>query len=143
MPALNQQELESKLWAAADCLLGPVDPTDFGAFDFPLLFLKWISDTRDWDRSQAMDVYESNEELAALPENYRFAVPDGCHWGDLRKVSENVGVALRSILDRLQQAIPTKLAGIFGDVARGNKERLPDSALFCLIDNFGSLSPPA
>ena len=143
MHALNQQELESKLWAAANCLRGPVDPSDFKAFVFPLLFLKWISDTWEWDRSQAMDVYESNEELPALSKNYRFAVPDGCHWGVLRKVSQNVGVQLQTILDRLQQANLTKLAGIFGDVAWGNTERLPESALFCLIDNFDNLNPPA
>jgi len=140
MPALSQQELETKLWAAANCLRGPVDPSDFKAYVFPLLFFKWISDTWDWDRSQALAVYENNEELAALSENYRFAVPDGCHWSDLRKVSQNVGVALQTILDRLQQANPTKLAGIFGDVAWGNKERLPETALFCLIDNFDSLN---
>src|ERR1700756_1039826 len=103
MAAITQQELEARLWDAANSLRGPVDPSDFKAYVFPLLFFKWISDTWDWDLGQAMDIYERNEELAALPENYRFVVPDGCHWNDLRKVSQNVGVALQTILDRVQQ----------------------------------------
>ena len=33
---LTQQELESRLWAAANSLRGPVDPSDFKAYIFPL-----------------------------------------------------------------------------------------------------------
>ena len=71
---------------------------------------------------------------------HRFAVPDGCHWADLQKVSTNVGVALQNILDRLAEANPETLAGIFGDVAWANKERLPESALLNLIDAFDRLT---
>ena len=38
--ALTQQELEGRLWAAANSLRGPVDPADFKAYIFPLLFYK-------------------------------------------------------------------------------------------------------
>lgn len=34
--SLTQQELESRLWAAANSLRGPVDPSDFKAYIFPL-----------------------------------------------------------------------------------------------------------
>ena len=44
---VTQQELESRLWAAANSLRGPVDPSDFKAYIFPLLFYKRISDA--WD----------------------------------------------------------------------------------------------
>jgi type I restriction enzyme M protein len=50
-----------------------------------------------------------------------------------------VGVALQRILDRIQQANPDTLAGIFGDVAWGNKEKLPEPSLLALLDAFGSL----
>ena len=66
-------------------------------------------------------------------------MPEGCHWRDLRKVHENVGVALQNILDRIQQANPDTLAGIFGDVAWGNKDKLPEHALLNLIEAFHSL----
>jgi hypothetical protein len=48
---VTQQELESRLWAAANSLRGPVDPSDFKAYIFPLLFYKRISDT--WDAEHA------------------------------------------------------------------------------------------
>lgn len=132
----TQQELQTKLWDAANALRGPVDPSDFKAYIFPLLFLKRISDTWDAEHARALRDFDDDHEAALLPDNYRFQVPDGCHWGDLRKASENVGVALQLILDRIQEANPDTLAGIFGEVAWGNKDRLPEHALLNLISIF-------
>jgi N-6 DNA Methylase len=42
-------------------------------------------------------------------------------------------------LARLEQANPDSLAGIFGDAAWGNKERLPESALVALVNGFNGL----
>lgn len=133
---LTQQELERRLWDAANALRGPVDPSDFKAYVFPLLFLKRISDTWDAEHARALDEFGGDEQAARLTENYRFQVPDGCHWSDLRKASENVGVKLQLILDRIQEANPVTLAGIFGAVAWGDKERLPEHALVNLIKVF-------
>jgi type I restriction enzyme M protein len=136
---LSQQELESRLWAAANSLRGPVDPADFKAYIFPLLFFKRISDTWDAEHALALADFGGDLDLAALPENYRFQIPDGCHWRDLRRVTENVGVALQTMLQRVEQANPDSLALIFGDVAWANKEKLPEHALLNLIEAFGSL----
>ena len=138
--ALTQSELESKLKYAADLLRGPVDPTDFKNYIFPLLFFKRISDTYDVEHAQALSEYDGNVELAGLPENYRFNVPSGCHWADLRRVADNIGAALQNILDRLQEANPDTLAGIFGAAVWADKERLPETALTALLDHFQSLS---
>lgn len=35
---MTQARLESALWAAANALRGPVDPRDFKAYVFPVLF---------------------------------------------------------------------------------------------------------
>ena len=43
------------------------------------------------------------------------------------------------MLDRIQQANPDTLAGIFGDVAWGNKDKLPEHALLNLIEAFDTL----
>lgn len=136
---LSQQELESRLWAAANSLRGPVDPSDFKAFIFPLLFYKRICDTWDEEHAAALALYPGADQLAALAENYRFQVPDGCHWSDLQRAHENVGVALQNILDHIQEANPDTLAGIFGDVPWGNKEKLPEHSLLNLIDAFHTL----
>lgn len=139
MAALTQQELETRLWDAANSLRGPVDPADFKAYIFPILFFKWISDTWDWEHARAVEEFEDdlNEEIEA--DYHRFVVPADAHWSELRKVSENVGVELQKMLDKLQAANPNKLASIFGDVAWGNKERIPETALQNLIDTFDRL----
>src|SRR6266702_4132005 len=84
-----EQELEQKLLGACNRLRGPVDPTDYKAYIFPLLFLKRISDAWDWEHQQALEGFGGDEALAALPENYRFVLPDGCHWDDIRSPQRN------------------------------------------------------
>jgi type I restriction enzyme M protein len=137
--ALTQQELESRLWDAANSLRGPVDPADFKAYIFPILFFKWISDT--WDANHANAVQDYGDDLTdEIEADYHsFVVPPDAHWSALRKVSENTGVELQHMLDKLQAANPDRLAAIFGDVAWGNKERLPETSLQNLIDTFDRL----
>jgi len=117
-----------------------VDPADFKSYVFPLLFFKWVSDT--WNLDHAAAVKDFGEDVASEFEAdyHRFTVPARCHWDDLKKLTVNVGVALQRILDRLAEANPETLAGIFGDVAWGNKERLPEPALLNLIDAFNRLT---
>jgi type I restriction enzyme M protein len=103
---LTQLDLESRLWAAANSLRGPVDAADFKAYIFPLLFFKRISDAWDEEHSQAVGDYgnELDEEIEA--DYHRFVVPEGCHWTDLRRLTENIGVGLQRMLQRIEQANP-------------------------------------
>ena len=140
MPTVSQRELEGRLWEAANSLRGPVDPADFKAYVFPLLFFKWISDTWDWEHAQALADFGPAVTAEEEADYHRFDIPDGCHWSDLRTTTSNVGVKLRNILDALELANPAKLAGIFGDVAWGNKERLPEPSLLNLVDTFDRLT---
>ena len=59
-------------------------------------------------------------------------------------LTENVGVGLQTILQRIELANSDTLAGIFGDVQWANKEKLPEHALLNVIDEFSTLdlSPP-
>lgn len=54
---ITQQELESRLWAAANALRWPVDPADFKTYVFPMLFWKWISDTWVYEHDTALEEY--------------------------------------------------------------------------------------
>jgi type I restriction enzyme M protein len=138
-PKYSQAELDRKLLDAANCLRGPVDPADFKAYIFPLLFFKRISDAWHYEHDKALENFDGDERLAAHPDNYRFVVPDGCLWEDLQAVAENVGAALQLILERIEEANPETLGGIFGGVRWGDKERLPESALTGVIDVFDTL----
>jgi type I restriction enzyme M protein len=136
---ISEQGLQQKLVAACNRLRGPVDPTDYKAYIFPLLFLKRISDAWSWEYDQALEGFGGDEVLARHPDNFRFVLPDGCHWDDVRKLHENVGAALQKILQRIEQANPETLAGIFGDVQWANKEKLPEHILIGVIDEFSTM----
>jgi type I restriction enzyme M protein len=138
-PQTTLNQLESHLWEAANILRGPVDAADFKTYVFPLLFFKRISDVHDEERRAALKVYEGDEEAAQFPENYRFQVPEGCHWRDVREVATNVGQALQTALRGIEQANPQTLYSIFGDAQWTNKERLPDALLRDLMEHFSRL----
>jgi len=135
----DQGELERRLWDAANSLRGPVDPADFKAYIFPLLFFKRISDAWDEEHRRALEDFNGELKPAVEADYHRFELPTGCHWADLRKVSENVGVAIQHIFQRIERANPDTLAGIFGDVAWANKDRLPEPNLLNLVAAFDSL----
>ena len=139
IPMYTQQELDQKLLAAANCLRGPVDPVDFKAYIFPLLFFKRISDNYHYEHAKALEEFDGDKKLADLADNYRFVVPKGCCWEDLQAADENVGAALQKMLDRIQEANPETLAGIFGSANWADKEALPEHALEGVINVFDSL----
>jgi type I restriction enzyme M protein len=45
-----------------------------------------------------VDESGGDEAYALFSQNYRFQVPDGCHWRDVRAVTTNVGQALQKAL---------------------------------------------
>jgi len=137
---LQLQELESRLWSAANALRGPVDPADFKTYVFPMLFFKWISDSWDYEHAQAVAEYGDDVELEVEADYHRFNLPKDSHWRDVTTKTDNLGSRINTALARIEQANPDSLAGIFGDAAWGNKERLPESSLMALIDAFNGLA---
>src|SRR5512143_2942182 len=114
---MDLSELESHLWEAANILRGPVDAADFKTYVFPLLFFKRISDVYDEEYAAALAESGGDEEYAHLPQNYRFQIPEGCHWRDVREVATNVGQALQKAIRGIEKANPETLFAIFGDAA--------------------------
>jgi len=138
--ATTLSQLESHLWEAANILRGPVDAADFKTYVFPLLFFKRISDVYDEEYAAALAESGGDEEYARFPQNYRFQIPPGCHWSDVRAVAANVGQALQKSMRGIEKANPETLYGIFGDAAWTNKERLPDVLLRDLIEHFSRIA---
>lgn len=138
-------ELGPALWAAANVLRGTIEGADYKGYIFPLLFFKRISDVDLAQRAEALADYGEDLTDEIVRDYTTFNIPDGCHWADLKTVVQNRGVHLQEILDRVQAANPESLAGIFGDVAWGNKERLPEDKIESLIDAFSGfdLAPAA
>ena len=122
--AFTPKRLESHLWETANILRGPVDAADFKSYVFPLLFFKRLSDVHDEEYQTAMEESGGDEEYAQFPQNYRFQVPENCHWSDVRAVTTNVGQALQKAMRGIEKANPETLYGIFGDAQWTNKARL-------------------
>ena len=134
---ISQRELESYLWGAATVLRGLIDAGDYKQYIFPLVFLKRISDVYDEEHAAAMAVY-GDETLADLPENYRFAIPGGCHLNDIRSATKNLGEVILRAMRAIETANPDTLPGVFGDGDWGNRDLLPDSTLADLIEHFST-----
>lgn len=135
---ISQAELENYLWGAAVLLRGLIDAGDYKQYIFPLLFLKRLSDVYDEERAAALETYEGDEELADLPENHRFAIPDGAHWQDVRETTTDVGQAILGAMRHIEAANPNTLRGVFGEGDWGNKRLLPDNTLRDLVEHFSS-----
>jgi type I restriction enzyme M protein len=136
---MDLSTLTNHLWESANILRGPVDAADFKTYIFPLLFFKRISDVYDEEYATALEESGGDEEYARFPQNYRFQIPNGCHWSDVRVVTTNVGQALQKSMRSIEKANPETLYGIFGDAAWSNKDRLPDSLLRDLIEHFSRI----
>lgn len=134
---ITQRELETYLWGAAVVLRGLIDAGDYKQYIFPLVFLKRLSDVYDEEHTAAMEVY-GDEDLADLPENHRFAIPEGCHWNDIRSVTADIGAKVLKAMRAIEAANPDTLPGVFGDGDWGNKNLLPDSTLGDLIEHFST-----
>jgi len=137
---LSLSKLESHLWEAANILRGPVDAADFKTYVFPLLFFKRISDVHDEEYKAALDESGGDEEYAHFPQNFRFQIPEDCHWRDVRAVATSVGQSLQKAMRGIEKANPETLYGIFGDAQWTNKDRLPDSLLRDLIEHFSGMN---
>ena len=64
----------------------------------------------------------------------------GTHWGEVTAKTSNLGAEIGKAFQRIEQANARSLAGIFGDAAWGNKERIPESALTGLIAAFNEIT---
>lgn len=80
---------EATLWRAANALRGPVDPGDFKAYVFPVMFFKWICDTHDFHHARAVQDWGDDLTDDVEADYQLFAVPPGASWQDVRETAMN------------------------------------------------------
>ena len=90
----TSRELYNFLFEACNIIRGPVSQDAFKEYITPLLYFKRISDVYDEETQAALDLSDGDEEFAALPEQHRFGIPEGCHWEDVRQRSVDIGSAI-------------------------------------------------
>jgi type I restriction enzyme M protein len=136
---MQQKELESYLWGAANILRGLIDAADFKQYIFPLLFFKRISDLWDEEYQQALKDGGGDLSYAEFAEQHRFQIPPGCHWEDIRGKAVDVGAALQRALAEIEKANFETLHDVFGDAQWTNKRRLSDEKLLDLVEHFSQV----
>lgn len=123
--AISLSALESHLWESVNILRSPVDAADFKTYIFPLLFFKRISDVYYEEYIQALKDFGGNADYVTFAENHRFPIRPSYFWDNVQNCTTGIGLALQSTFQKIVQANPDALDGIFG----ANKEQLPDILL--------------
>lgn len=138
----TSQKLFSHLFEACNILRGPINQDEYKSYVTPILFFKRLSDVYDEETQIALEESGGDEEYASFAENHRFVIPDGCHWQNVREVSENVGVAIVNAMNGIERANPDTLSGVFSSFDDANwtdKTKLSDERLKDLIEHMSKL----
>ena len=135
---IPMSDLESYLWGSAVLLRTNIDAGSYKQYIFPLLFFKRLCDVYDEETAQYVEDY--GEDASLFEEDHTFIIPEGHHWKDVRKATEDVGQAIVNAFRAIEKANGDKLTGIFGDGAWTNKNRLPDRLLKDLLEHFSKLT---
>ncbi len=135
--------LYSFLYEACNILRGPIDQDDYKSYVIPILFFKRISDV--YDEEDADNKQQYGDDIVLYPEDelHAFLIPEGCHWRDVRNVSEDVGKAITDAMMGIEHANPDTLAGLFSSFDDANwtdKTKLDDERLKNLIEHMSSLN---
>lgn len=133
---MKQKELEEYILKAANTLRGMAEAADVKRFIFPLLFYKRLSDVWDKEYEEALELYDNDKDAAKLLENYRFQIPDGSHWSDIRSTSTDIGSKIQKSLREIENANFERLNGVFGDAQWTNKRILSDAKLIDLVEQL-------
>lgn len=142
---ISLDDLKRFLWDAATHLRGQIDAAGYKEYIFPMLFFKRISDV--YDEQYDGYVHEGGADYAnEQAKDLAIHIPDGAHWDDVRRVTENVGQALVQAFIDIEQANPARkvggrmvggLEGIFGPKdGWTNKNKMPDHVITSLIEDF-------
>lgn len=135
----TSEQLFAHLYEACNILRGPINQDEYKSYVIPILFFKRISDVYDEETQIALAESGNDAEYAALPDNHRFVIPDGCHWNDVREKTVNVGSAIVNAMTGIERANPDTLSGVFSSFDDANwtdKSKLSDERLKDLVEHM-------
>ena len=135
----TSQQLFNHIFEACNILRGPINQDEYKSYVTPILFFKRISDVYDEEYEDAMAFSGGDVEYAEAEDMHSFVIPKGCHWEDVRNVSENVGKAIVRAMTGIEKANPDTLAGVFSsfdDATWTDKKKLTDERLKNLIEHM-------
>ena len=109
---LTKQELESKLWQAADILRRQIDSADYKNYIFSILFLKRLSDRFDEEIQDAVASGVPRETAISNRDEHEFFVPESARWTAIAAASMNLGETLNIASHAIEEANTPRLDGV-------------------------------
>ena len=141
---LSQQELQSKLWQAADILRGQIDAADYKNYIFAVLFLKRLSDRFDEEVEAAVASGVPRQTALTDHDEHEFFVPESARWPALVRASMNLGETLNVAGHNIEIENVQRLDGVLTSVNWNDESRLGSPAnreriIRQLLNHFGDL----
>ena len=124
----TQDEINNKLWAAADSSRGTVDGGVFKDYILSFLFYKYISDLHKKEKAKLVERYGNDKERIALKmKNSRFSIPEGASFYDIyeQQNKDNIGEIINQALHAIESANQSSLENLF--LADFNSQALGDT----------------
>ncbi len=142
---LSRQELESKLWQAADILRGQIDAADYKNYIFSILFLKRLSDRFDEEVEEAVADGVPRKVALSNADEHEFFVPKSARWPKIAAASMNLGEALNVAGHAVEGANTPKLDGVLAGTNWNDESKLGSPAnreriIRNLLNHFGELN---
>ena len=125
---LSQQELQSKLWQAADILRGQIDAADYKNYIFAALFLKRLSDRFEEEIEAAVALGMPRQTALTDHDEHEFFVPESARWPALVTASMNLGERLNVAGNNIEIENMPQLDGVLTSVNWNDESRLGSPA---------------
>lgn len=136
---MNIQELEKKLWAAADKLRGNISSSEYKYVVLGLIFLKYVSDAFDLQYKKAESENFNPEDRDFYVADNVFWIPKEARWDRLVENAKqpNIGLLVDEAMEAIERDNPTLKGVLPKNYAR---EDLDKRRLGELIDLFTNIS---
>lgn len=149
--AVTQQEIENRLWDAADELRVAMPEAQYSSVIFPLMFWKYLSDTWEHNHQEFLAENEGLDNLSAEEAHaieYRdyqsFEIPritfDNAQkrrasWSSILATitQPGLGKRVRASLQAIETANPDKFSRLFGSMTWTSEEVLPREVLAAVM----------